>query len=755
MPPLRNCLSLVLLISFLQLTQAQVGIGTSTPHSSAQLQVSSNSKGFLLPSISLTGTNDASTIASPATGLLVYNTNTVTGSNAVIPGFYYYNGSSWVRLIVPTDNASITNDMLSGSIAASKLIGSDIATVGTITSGTWSGTTIAITNGGTGATTATGAIANLGVVASTEKGAINGVATLGSNGKIPSDQIPAVSFQSANVVASQTDMLNLSNAVVGSIAIRTDVNKNFVLSATPYSTLSNWIELATPNAITSVNGSSGPNVSITASSLSATTIGNNLFTLTNPDAISFPRFNQNNTVSALSASDFRTAIGVGTGNGSVTSVGLVTGVTGNDINVSGSPITSSGTITLNIPDASSSTRGVVTTAAQIFSGVKTFSAYPILSTATASQALFTDANKSVISNPITGTGNVVMSSSPTITTPIISSGSEATPSSIWILPTSHATSKRTTLRIDNWLLLQDLSADGNKNFSISERVSAGSVTFPSRFFINVGGNVGIGNVSPNARLDIRTNPSSTTDPGVGYLGVGTTTATASSAGAGAVRYNTTGSLEFSNGNSWVALASPSFGDIKSGIQASDHNGWVKLDGRSKSSLTTTQQAQATALGIGANLPNATDAYLVQNGATLGNVSGSNQRTITQANLPNVNFSTATTSSTGGHSHTVSPGTVNTTVNGGHTHTGSVGGSTWNGGGAWAGGFASGPFNLNIPTLTINSAGDHTHSVSIPTTTSSAVVDHAHTVTVSSGGSGTAINITPQSLSVNMFIYLGL
>jgi hypothetical protein len=99
--------------------------------------------------------------------------------------------------------------------------------------------------------------------------------------------------------------------------------------------------------------------------------------------------------------------------------------------------------------------------------------------------------------------------------------------------------------------------------------------------------------------------------------------------------------------------------------------------------------------------------------------------------------------------------VNTTVNGGHTHTGSVGGSTWNGGGAWAGGFASGPFNLNIPTLTINSAGDHTHSVSIPTTTSSAVVDHAHTVTVSSGGSGTAINITPQSLSVNMFIYLGL
>ncbi len=47
---------------------------------------------------------------------------------------------------------TVTNAGLAGSIAASKLIGSDIATVGTITSGTWTGTTIAIANGGTGQT---------------------------------------------------------------------------------------------------------------------------------------------------------------------------------------------------------------------------------------------------------------------------------------------------------------------------------------------------------------------------------------------------------------------------------------------------------------------------------------------------------------------------------------------------------------------------------------------------------------------------
>jgi hypothetical protein len=43
--------------------------------------------------------------------------------------------------------------MLAGSIAASKLVGTDITTVGTITSGTWNGGTLAIANGGTGSTT--------------------------------------------------------------------------------------------------------------------------------------------------------------------------------------------------------------------------------------------------------------------------------------------------------------------------------------------------------------------------------------------------------------------------------------------------------------------------------------------------------------------------------------------------------------------------------------------------------------------------
>lgn len=50
-------------------------------------------------------------------------------------------------------------------------------------------------------------------------------------------------------------------------------------------------------------------------------------------------------------------------------------------------------------------------------GVATLTAQPILSSLTASRAVFTDGSKGLVSNAITGTGNVVMSTSPTLVTP--------------------------------------------------------------------------------------------------------------------------------------------------------------------------------------------------------------------------------------------------------------------------------------------------------------------------------------------------
>jgi hypothetical protein len=89
-------------------------------------------------------------------------------------------------------------------------------------------------------------------------GIANGVASLNASGIIPSSQLPPVSISSTSVVSSDVDMLALSSATVGSIAIRTDLNKNYILTALPASTLSNWLELLTPAApVQTVNGYTG------------------------------------------------------------------------------------------------------------------------------------------------------------------------------------------------------------------------------------------------------------------------------------------------------------------------------------------------------------------------------------------------------------------------------------------------------------------------------------------------------------------
>ena len=105
-------------------------------------------------------------------------------------------------------------------------------------------------------------------------GAANGVASLNASGIIPSIQLPPVTLSSTSVVASDAAMIALSSATVGSIAIRTDVNKNYVLTALPASTLGNWIQLLTPAApVQAVNGYTG-SVNLTKTDLGLSEVNN-------------------------------------------------------------------------------------------------------------------------------------------------------------------------------------------------------------------------------------------------------------------------------------------------------------------------------------------------------------------------------------------------------------------------------------------------------------------------------------------------
>ncbi len=83
-------ISILFYISFFNKTYSQVAINTSgnQPDNSAMLDISSNSKGILIPRMLEA---DRTGISSPAQGLMVYQTNNSEG-------FYYYNGTSWLYI---------------------------------------------------------------------------------------------------------------------------------------------------------------------------------------------------------------------------------------------------------------------------------------------------------------------------------------------------------------------------------------------------------------------------------------------------------------------------------------------------------------------------------------------------------------------------------------------------------------------------------------------------------------------------------
>jgi len=86
-------------------------------NASALLDVSSSNKGILVPRVALTGTGDVATIPGAATSLLIYNTATISN---VTPGYYYWNGSAWTKVVTGTA-WSLTGN--SGTSTASNFIG--------------------------------------------------------------------------------------------------------------------------------------------------------------------------------------------------------------------------------------------------------------------------------------------------------------------------------------------------------------------------------------------------------------------------------------------------------------------------------------------------------------------------------------------------------------------------------------------------------------------------------------------------------
>jgi hypothetical protein len=80
-----------ILVATSLISYAQVGVGTTTPHASAALDITSTTSGFLPPRMTQA---QRDLISTPAAGLMVYCIN--CGANGEPQ---YYNGTSWVNMV--------------------------------------------------------------------------------------------------------------------------------------------------------------------------------------------------------------------------------------------------------------------------------------------------------------------------------------------------------------------------------------------------------------------------------------------------------------------------------------------------------------------------------------------------------------------------------------------------------------------------------------------------------------------------------
>ena len=247
---------------------------------------------------------------------VIYKLNGVTLANA-----------DWVALSFGA-TTNVDAGTLSGTTLKSTITGSSLTSVGTITTGVWSGTAIAIANGGTGATTADAARTNLGLVIGTD---VQAPLTAGTNYVVPNASITGASktkltYDAKGLVTAGAD------ATTADIAASTD--KNYVTDAQKSGVLSNTSGTNTGDQTITLTG----DVTGTGTGTFTSTLANS--------GVSASSYGSSTSIPTFSV-DAKGRVTTASTASIVADAGTLTGTTLN-ATVTGSSLTSVGTITSGV-----------------------------------------------------------------------------------------------------------------------------------------------------------------------------------------------------------------------------------------------------------------------------------------------------------------------------------------------------------------------------------------------------------------------
>ena len=129
---------IIVFILFTQAILAQTGIGTSSPNTSAKLEIASTDKGLLIPRMTKTQ-RESITLPTAANGLLVYQTDDLTGfyvnTSTTTTATWTRVNSNWSRsgsdISYTTGNVSTTGNLTGGNASTSTIsgFGANVATI--------------------------------------------------------------------------------------------------------------------------------------------------------------------------------------------------------------------------------------------------------------------------------------------------------------------------------------------------------------------------------------------------------------------------------------------------------------------------------------------------------------------------------------------------------------------------------------------------------------------------------------------------